>query len=432
MGNDQRVVIVGGGFGGLNVAKSLGRAPLKVTLIDRRNFHLFQPLLYQVATGSLSPANIAAPLRAILKRHRNTEVLLAEVKHIDVTRRVVVLDEEDLPYDVLVVASGSSHHYFGHPEWEPLAPSLKTIEDATEIRRRVLSAFEAAEREPDAARRGEWLTFVVVGGGPTGVELAGAVAELARHTLKGSFRHIQPEAAKIVLVEGTDHVLPSYVAKLSDEATRSLEAIGVSLRTEQHGHRRAAKFRHGAPRRERRNDRHPHGAVGGRRGGVAAREEFGRSDGREARPRGATDRRARSDARRTSRDFRDRRPGVLPRRSRQAVARGGAGGDAAGRYVARALTMRRAGQTPPPFRYHDRGTLATIGRARAVADIRGFQVSGLLAWLIWLTVHLMYLVEFQNRILVLVQWAWSYTTRNSPARLITGKDGPPRGRGTRE
>ena len=229
--NEQRVVIVGGGFGGLNAARALRREPARVTLIDRRNFHLFQPLLYQVATGGLSPANIAAPLRAILKKQRNAQVLLAEVTHIDVARREVVLREESVPYDVLIVATGSTHHYFGHPEWELWAPGLKTVEDATEIRARVLSAFETAEREPDLDKRAGWLTFIVVGGGPTGVELAGALAELARHTLKGNFRNIDPATATIVLVEGVDRVLPSYAPVLSAKAAVALAQLGVTVRT---------------------------------------------------------------------------------------------------------------------------------------------------------------------------------------------------------
>ncbi len=227
----QRVVIIGGGFGGLKAAQALVREPFDVTLVDRRNFHLFQPLLYQVATGGLSPANIAAPLRAILKLRENVQVLLADVKHIDIPSRRVMLREESIPYDILVVAAGSTHSYFSHPEWEQWAPSLKTIEDATEMRRRILSAFEAAERETDAAKQQALLTFVIVGGGPTGVELAGAVAELARWTLRRNFRHFDPASARIILIEGADRVLPTYAPSLSAKAAKSLEHLGVTVRT---------------------------------------------------------------------------------------------------------------------------------------------------------------------------------------------------------
>src|SRR5262249_47546094 len=231
MEQPHRIVIIGGGFGGLYTARHLRRAPVQLTLIDRRNFHLVQPLLYQVATGALSPANIAAPLRAVLRRQRNTRVLLAEATGIDVAGRRVLLSDGVLEYDTLIVATGSTHHYFGHSEWEPLAPSLKTVEDATVIRRRILLAFETAERETELGRRQACLTFVIVGGGPTGVEMAGAVAELARHTLRGNFRTINPADARILLVEGMDRVLPTFPPSLSARAARSLERLRVTVRT---------------------------------------------------------------------------------------------------------------------------------------------------------------------------------------------------------
>lgn len=231
MANEQRVVIIGGGFGGLHAATSLRQADVKVTLIDRRNFHLFQPLLYQVATGALSPANIAAPLRDILKRQKNTEVLLAEVVDFDVAKREVILTDGRVPYDTLILSAGVRHAYFGNDQWEEAAPGLKTIEDATEIRRRVLLAFETAERETDPAEIRKWLTFIVVGGGPTGVELAGALGEIANHTLKNNFRHIDPAQAQIILLEGTDRVLPPYPADLSAKAAKSLQKLGVTVRT---------------------------------------------------------------------------------------------------------------------------------------------------------------------------------------------------------
>ena len=422
MQDGQRVVIIGGGFAGLNAATALRREPVAVTLIDRRNFHLFQPLLYQVATGGLSPANIAAPLRAVLKSQKNATVLLAEVMHVDIARRVVVLREEEVPFDVLIVATGSAHHYFGHPEWERFAPSLKTIEDATDIRRRVLSAFEAAEREPDAEHRAAWLTFVVVGGGPTGVELAGAVAELAHQTLRGNFRNFNPASAKIILVEGVDRVLPTYGAKLSTKAAESLASLGVTIRT-------------GGMVTDIRQD-----SVAIRFGGsderIAARTVLWAA-GVAASPlgkivadgTGATiDRVGRvvvdpdlslpghpnifviGDLANYAHQTGEPLPGLAPVAMQQ------------GRYIARVLRLRRAGKPAPPFHYRDKGTMATIGRAKAVVDLRGFQFAGFLAWITWLFVHLMFLIQFSNRVLVMLQWAWHYTTRNSPARLITGRD----------
>ncbi|HEY2840998.1 MAG TPA: NAD(P)/FAD-dependent oxidoreductase [Pirellulales bacterium] len=421
MASITRVVILGGGFGGLNAAQSLRSEPVQVTLIDRRNFHLFQPLLYQVATGGLSPANIASPLRDILRNQRNAEVLLAEVTHIDVARRVVVLLEEEIPYDVLVLATGSSHHYFGHPEWEALAPALKTLEDATEIRRRVLLAFEAAEREPDPGRRAAWLSFVVVGGGATGVELAGAVAELAHWTLKGNFRRYDPASATITLVEGIDRVLPAYSVKLSAKAGKSLADLGVAVRTS-----------------SRVIDIQPESVTilrGDVQETIATRTVLWAA-GVAASPLGkivadATgaeiDRQGRlvvepdlslpghpeifvmGDLANFSHQTGEPLPGLAPVAMQQ------------GRYLARALRCRAQGTQPEAFHYVDKGSMATIGRARAVADVRGFEFSGLLAWMAWLAIHLMFLVRFQNRLLVLMQWAWNYLTRNAPARLITGR-----------
>jgi len=421
MAETKRIVILGGGFGGLNAAQALRAEPVQVTLIDRRNFHLFQPLLYQVATGGLSPANISAPLRDVLRHQRNTEVLLAEVTHIDVARRMVVLREEEIPYDVLVVATGSSHHYFGHPEWEALAPALKTIEDATEIRRRVLLACESAEREPDAGRRAAWLSFVVVGGGPTGVELAGAVAELAHWTLKGNFRRFDPASASITLVEGVDRVLPAYSANLSRKAATSLEHMGVTVRT-------AARV----------IDIQPESVtvVRGEVQETIATRTVLWAAGIAASPLGkivadATgapiDRQGRlivepdlslpghpeifviGDLASFSHQTGEPLPGLAPVAMQQ------------GKYIARALRRRDQGKPLVPFWYFDRGSMATIGRARAVADVRGFEFSGLFAWLAWLVIHLMFLIRFQNRLLVMTQWAWNYLTRNAPARLITGR-----------
>ncbi|HVU90193.1 MAG TPA: NAD(P)/FAD-dependent oxidoreductase [Pirellulales bacterium] len=418
----QRVVIIGGGFGGLKAAQALAREPVDVTLIDRRNFHLFQPLLYQVATGGLSPANIAAPLRAILKSRDNTQVLLAEVKHIDTARREVILREETLPYDILVVATGSTHSYFGHPEWEQWAPSLKTIEDATEIRRRILSAFEAAEREPDPARQQALLTFVIVGGGPTGVELAGAVAELARWTLRQNFRHFDPASAKIILVEGADRVLTTYAPSLSAKAARSLENLGVTVRTggmvtNVAEHAVTVRFGNDEQSFAARTVLWAAGVTASPLGKIVA-------DGTGAK----VDRGGRlivepdlslaghpeifviGDLANFSHQTGEPLPGLAPVAMQQ------------GTYIAKALRRRAAGKAVKPFRYFDRGVMATIGRAKAVADVRGVRFSGLLAWLGWLFIHLMFIIQFQSRVLILIQWAWNYTTRNAPARLITGRE----------
>jgi NADH:ubiquinone reductase (H+-translocating) len=418
----QRVVIIGGGFGGLKAAQALAREPVDVTLIDRRNFHLFQPLLYQVATGGLSPANIAAPLRAILKSRDNVQVLLAEVQHIDIARREVILREETIPYDILVVATGSTHSYFGHPEWEQWAPSLKTIEDATEIRRRVLSAFEAAEREPDPARQQALLTFVIVGGGPTGVELAGAVAELARCTLRGNFRHFDPASARIILVEGASRVLTAFDPALSAKAARSLEHLGVTVRTGGlvtgvAAHEVTVRFGDDEQVFAARTVLWAAGVAASPLGKVVADATGAKLDrgGRlmvepDLSLPGHAEIFVIGDLASFSHQTGEPLPGLAPVAMQQ------------GTYLAKVLRRRREGKTLRPFHYFDRGVMATIGRAKAVADVRGFRFSGLLAWLAWLFIHLMFIIQFQSRVLILIQWAWNYTTRNSPARLITGRE----------
>ena len=416
----HEVLIVGGGFAGLSCARRLGRAPVRVTLVDRRNFHLFQPLLYQVATGGLSPANIAAPLRDVLKRQANTTVLLGEARALDLAaRRLRLADGESLGWDTLVLATGAGHHYFGRPEWQRLAPGLKTVEDATEIRRRVLSAFEAAEREPDPRARGAWLTFVVVGGGPTGVELAGALGEIARHTLRRNFRRFDPAQARVLLVEGGPRVLPSYPSGLSARAARSLEGLGVEVLTGA----RVADVREDGVALEQ----------AGARSEVAARVVLWAA-GVAASPLGqalaeaagcALDQAGRvvvqADltvpghpdvfvlgdlAACAGRDGRPL-PGVAPVAMQQ------------GRHAAAAVRARLRGRPVPPFRYVDKGSMATIGRASAVADLGFVRFGGYPAWLAWLFIHLMYLVEHDDKLLVLVQWAWNYVTRNRSARLIT-------------
>lgn len=430
----HRVVIVGGGFGGLEAARALRNAPAQVSLIDRRNFHLFQPLLYQVATGGLSPANIAAPLRAILKRQKNTSVLLGEVTGIDTERREVHTPEGPVPYDSLIVATGVRHQYFGHAEWERFAPGLKTIEDATAIRRRALIAFEAAEREADPAAVRAWLTFVVVGGGPTGVEMAGAIAEIALYTLRGNFRRIDPAQARVALVERLDRVLPAYPPGLSCSAARSLERLGVELHTQ-----RTVK------------DVTPHQVTLAHADDEALTETIPThtviwAAGVQGSPLGKTladaagaalDRFGRvkvnpdltlpghpeifviGDLAHFSHQMGQPLPGVAQVAIQQ------------GRYAARLIRARldgaKATGDAQPFHYTDLGSMATIGRAAAVADLRFIRLAGFAGWLAWLFVHLMRLVYFQNRMLVLFQWAWNYFTRNRAARLITGYAAQPEG-----
>lgn len=418
----QRVVVVGGGFGGLRAARSLRRAPVQVTLLDRRNYHLFQPLLYQVATGGLSPANIAAPLRALVARQSNAQVLLADVVDFDVRARRVKLAEGEVPYDSLVVAAGASHSYFGHPEWAALAPGLKTVEDATEIRARALAAFEVAERCGGGEAATPWLTFVIVGGGPTGVELAGALAEIARHTLRDDFRHIDPRSAHIIIVESNVGVLAQFDASLSQKAQAALVRLGVDVRT-------------GSTVVDIQPDSVTLRTKSGQEERISARTVLWAA-GVQASPLGqrlAAATGAQVD--RAGRVFvepdltiagwpeifvigdlahREETPGH-PLPALAPVAQQG------GDYVARVIRNRLAGKTTPPFRYRDWGTMATVGRKQAVADVHGWRFSGAPAWALWLFVHLMAIVQFENRLLVLLQWAWNYFTWNRSARLITGE-----------
>ena len=417
-----RVVIVGGGFGGLAAARRLKSAPVELTLIDRSNHHLFQPLLYQVATGALSPANIAAPLRRILRRQRNTRVLLGGVEAVDLAARKVHHEQGALDYDILVVATGARHDYFGHQDWERIAPGLKTIEDATRLRRRILRAFERAELESDPQRRREWLTFVVVGAGPTGVELAGALGEIANDTLPLDFRSIDPTTARILLVEAADQVLPTYPRGLAAKAQRGLERLGVTVWT---GCLVAALDADSlAVRRGDRSERvvtrtilwaagvrasplgeglaEQAGVELDRIGRVPVRPDLSLPNHPEvfvigdlACALGA-----------------DRKP--LP--GTAAVAQ------QQGRYVADLLGKRLEGRRTGPFVYRHKGSMATVGRGFAVADFGRVRLSGYAGWVSWLGVHLMMLTEFENRLLVLVQWAWSYWTRNRSARLIVGDE----------
>jgi NADH:quinone reductase (non-electrogenic) len=418
----HRVVIIGGGFGGLSVALKLKRAPVDVTLVDRCNYHLFQPLLYQVATGALSPANIASPLRNILKRQKNTRVLLAEANGLDARKRRVIFSDGEIEYDTLVVATGASHQYFGHDEWEKFAPGLKTVEDATGIRRRILLAFEAAEREADPEKLRAWMTFVIVGAGATGVELAGALGEIANDTLRRDFRSIDPSTARIILVEGTERVLPPYPQKLSFAARKMLERLGVTVRTgalvTDIGER-SVTIREGARAEEipARTVLWAAGVLGSPLGRILAREAGATLDNagrviveRDMTVPGHPEIFVIGDLAHFSYQTGQPLPGVAQPAIQQ------------GRYVARAIESRLRGESVPPFHYVDKGNLATVGRAAAVADLYGLRMSGWPAWLIWLFVHLLYIVEFQNRLLVLVQWGWMYLTYDRSARLITGKN----------
>lgn len=426
----HRVLILGGGFGGLHAAQALKSAPVDVTLFDRRNFHLFQPLLYQVATGSLSPGEIAAPLRGILSRQKNTRVLLGEVVDVDpAAGRVLLRDGASFEYDSLIVATGSESFYFGNDQWRDCAPSLKSVEEATAIRHKILYAFEAAERAPDLEERRAWLTFVIVGAGATGVELAGALGEIARHTLKNDFRSIRPEEAQIIILDGAPRVLPAYSEDLSAEAERSLIRLGVRVRggvqvvgIDSDG----VTFRtsNGAERLAAKTVIWAGGVVASDLGKKLA-ERTGAEKDRAGRIKVNPDLTVpkypniyvvgdlalafRLDGRQL--------PGVAPVATQQ------------GAYAAKAIVKRLNGPKElPPFRYFDQGDMAVIGRAAAVANIFGFHLSGLLAWLIWLFIHLMHLVEFQSRILVFIHWGFQYLTFSRGARLITGNSGRNRAR----
>jgi NADH:ubiquinone reductase (H+-translocating) len=422
MADLHRVVILGGGFGGLSATHKLKHAPVEITLLDRCNYHLFQPLLYQVATGSLSPANIAAPLRQILADQKNARVLLAEAVHIDAANRRVILSDGAVSYDTLVVATGATHQYFGHDEWEKFAPGLKTVEDATAMRGRILLAFEAAERERDPAKLKAWMTFVIVGGGPTGAELAGALGEIAHDTLSHDFREIDPSQTQIILVEGADRALPSYPPKLSEAARKMLVKLGVMVRTGAmvtNIQAESVTIKEGD-----RTESIPTRTVLWAAGVLAS--PLGRILSKEA---GATlDNASRvvvqpdltipghpeifviGDLANFSHQTGKPLPGVAQPAIQQ------------GAYVGKLIQARLRNKQLPPFHYFDKGNLATIGRGAAVADLNWLQISGWPAWLIWVFIHLLYIVEFQNRLLILLQWAWLYITFDRSARLITGKN----------
>jgi len=422
MADRHRLVILGGGFAGLYAAQALKRAPLDITLIDRRNYHLFQPLLYQVATGSLSPGEIAAPIRGVLSDQKNTRVLLGEAVDIDPTAKQVVLkDGASIPYDSLLVATGSQGSYFGHDEWKAWAPGLKTIEDATTIRHKILLAFEAAERTTDPVERCTWLTFVIVGAGPTGVELAGALGEIANHSLRHDFRSINPQDARIIIVDGGKRALAAYPEDLSQKAEQQLHYLGTRVRT---GVTVTNVDEDGVTLKTPTGEDHipSHTVIWA--AGVAV-TEFARTLAKKTSA--TTDRAGHIQV---APDLsipsfpdvyvvgdlalmngKDGKP--LPGVAQVAMQ--------SGAYAARAIANKVAGRPAlPPFQYFNKGDLAVIGRAAAVANIFGVHLSGLIAWLVWLFVHLLYIVEFQSRILVAVEWGFLYLTFNRGARLITG------------
>ncbi len=412
MNSIPRVVIVGSGFGGLEAAKKLMGQPVQVTMIDRTNYHLFQPLLYQVATAALSPADIAAPTRAILSKCRNMEVILAEVESVDVeARKVKMGDGAEVPYDYLILATGARHSYFGHPEWEKLAPGLKSLEDAVEIRRRILMAFEFAERTRDEEARKAAMTFVIVGGGPTGVEMAGAIAEIARYTLARDFRHIDPSQARIILIEGSPHVLGSFPADLQLSAQKQLSDLGVEVRTGVHatnlteeGLQAGDQF---IPCRVKIWAAGNNASFVGRSLGVPT-DRSGRVEvNNDLTIPNHPEVQVIGDLANFPYQTGQPLPGVSPVAMQQ------------GRHAARNILNMAEGRPAQRFWYFDKGSMATIGRNKAVADLRFLHLSGLPAWLAWLFIHVLFLVGFRNRLIVLFQWAWAYLSFDKGARLIT-------------
>jgi NADH dehydrogenase len=415
----HHVLIVGGGFGGLYAARALARHNVRITLLDRKNHHTFQPLLYQVATAGLNPSDIAVPIRSILRKLPNVEVLLGAATAVHPESRTLTLEDgATIQYDTLLLATGATHSYFGHPEWEAVAPGLKTIEDALEIRKRIFFAFEAAEREPDESLRAPWLTFVVVGGGPTGVELAGTLGEISRQTLRHDFRHIDPGESKILLLEGSPSILGSYVPELREKAKEQLERLGVEVRT----NARVVGIDHGGVALAA-MDGQPGESIPSRTvlwaAGVAA-SPLAKSLG------APLDRAGRvlvepdlsvpgrpeifviGDMAAVKQDE-GFVPGVAPAAIQEA------------KHTADNIARSLAGEPRRPFRYHDKGALATIGRASGIADFGRLKLSGFLAWLAWLLIHIFFLIGFRNRFIVMFEWALSYLTFQRGARLITGK-----------
>ncbi|MBD2163338.1 NAD(P)/FAD-dependent oxidoreductase [Calothrix membranacea FACHB-236] len=418
----HQVVIVGGGFGGLYTAKHLAKANVNVTLIDKRNFHLFQPLLYQVATGTLSPGDISSPLRSVFSKSKNTQVLLGEVSDIDPKAQKVMMGDKAVKYDTLIVATGANHSYFGKDNWKDFAPGLKTVEDAIEMRRRIFGAFEAAERETNPEKRRAWLTFVIVGGGPTGVELAGAIAELAYKTLKEDFRSIDTSETKILLLQGGDRILPHIAPTLSQVAEQSLAKLGVVIHTKTRViniENNIVTFKQAGEVKEIPSQTvlWAAGVKGSPMGQILAERTDVECDhaGRVIVEPDLTVRDYKNifvvgDLANFSHQDGKPLPGVAPVAKQQ------------GEYVAKLIKRRLKGQTLPQFHYNDVGSLAMIGQNLAVVDLGLIKLQGFLAWVFWLLVHIYFLIEFDTKLLVVFQWAWNYITRNRRSRLITGRE----------
>ena len=416
---EAKVVIVGGGFGGLYTAKALKQSSVQVTLIDKRNFHLFQPLLYQVATGGLSPSDIASPLRLILRQHKNVQVLLNSVVDLKPKDKQIILDDDkSISYDILILATGSTHHYFGNDQWENHAPGLSTVEDALEIRNRVFGAFEAAEKENDPIKRQAWLTFVIVGGGPTGVELAGAVAEIVNSSMKGNFNNFTPKDAKIILIEGLERVLPPYPTELSSKAEQELCNLGVTIHTQSMVTsisennivlRKGEKY-------EQITSHTILWAAGVKASSVGKKlaEKTGAQIDRAGRVIvepdlsiiGFPDIFVIGDLSSFSHQNNKPLPGIAPVAMQQA------------KYVAKLIQKQLKGESLPSFVYKDYGSMAVIGKNKAVADFKFIKLSGFLAWFIWIWVHIYYLIEFDNKLVVLIQWIWNYFTQGRGSSVI--------------
>ncbi len=414
-GETKRVVIIGGGFAGINAAKTLGgKKGVRVTLVDRRNHHLFQPLLYQVAMAALSPADIAVPIRAILSGYKNVDVLLGNVTGIDYKSKVVKADFGDLSYDYVILACGASHSYFGHNEWEPHAPGLKSLEEATEIRRRVLTAFEMAEREKDREKQRELLTFIVVGAGPTGVELAGALGEISRYTLGRDFRNIDPSRARVILIEGGPRILPTFHASLSEKAARALESLGVTIWTSSvvtdvradglsiGKESIAAKTIVWAAGVQPSELNKSLGVELDRGGRIVVEEDLS--------VKGFPEVFATGDQAHFSHKLTEPVPGLCPAAIQE------------GKHAASNILLDLKGKKRKAFRYLDKGTMATIGRSFGIVQTKSLKLGGFIAWLGWLFVHIFYLIGFRNRLIVFIQWAWSYVTLSRGARLITSRE----------
>ena len=420
MDENYHVVIVGGGFGGLYAAKALKQAPVRITLLDRQNYHLFQPLLYQVATGFLSPADVASPLRTELRHQKNVQVLLAEVTDFNVEDHYVILKDEKIPYDALILAAGASHSYFGHPEWGEFAPGLKSIDNALEAKRRIFLAFENAERTVDADKRQMWLTFAIVGGGPTGVEIAGALGETIQHTIPREFHSIDSTQIRILLLEAGDRLLPAYSPELSTKAASSLEKLGVTVRT---GNLVTQVEKENVEvRTEERSENIAAGTILWAAGVQASplgwklieqtHTKIDKAGRLEVEPDltipGHPEIFVIGDLANFSHQTGKPLPGLVQPAMQE------------GAYAAQLIQQRLKGGTLPAFHYHDKGMLATIGRTSAIADLGTIKVTGFVAKLIWIFIHLWYITIFENKTLIFIQWAWNFLTMSQRARIITG------------